>query len=399
MFIGKNLENIRLLKGLSRKNLAESIQISEQAVWQYEVKNMMPEINKIYDLSREFNVKTSYFLTEPKEEFHKESVDKHAIAFRASNQYVSTKHLNKQFYQAIYLTNLTDYLFSFIKSPYMYIIDVVDEVEKITKQDVNNRVIIKRVAQKARELLLKDKYNQELLFTLEKAGVIIYEKSIDKDADAFSFWSKAGVPYIILGSNKGVAVRRNFDIAHELGHLLLHKHIQFDLLTHEEHKEIENEANIFASEFLLPEQDFKEDFGKLSKKSNPDYFKVLKEKWYVSIQAMGMRAYYLDLITSSQYRYFWSSIYKKNYKVMEPLDDEIKLTHPVKMNSLLDLLFKKKVITPQKLLDNLQVEPEFLKEIANIDYKLFDKYIEKEREEQKESLMNDFIDISNYRSK
>ncbi|PTJ02397.1 zinc peptidase, partial [Staphylococcus simulans] len=58
MFIGKNLENIRLLKGLSRKNLAESIQISEQAVWQYEVKNMMPEINKIYDLSREFNVKT-----------------------------------------------------------------------------------------------------------------------------------------------------------------------------------------------------------------------------------------------------------------------------------------------------------------------------------------------------
>ncbi|PTJ48976.1 transcriptional regulator, partial [Staphylococcus simulans] len=31
MFIGKNLENIRLLKGLSRKNLAESIQISEQA--------------------------------------------------------------------------------------------------------------------------------------------------------------------------------------------------------------------------------------------------------------------------------------------------------------------------------------------------------------------------------
>ncbi|WP_241962880.1 ImmA/IrrE family metallo-endopeptidase, partial [Staphylococcus simulans] len=229
----------------------------------------------------------------------------------------------------------------------MYIVDVVDEVEKITKQDVTNRVIIKRVAQKARELLLKDKYNQELLFTLEKAGVIIYEKSIDKDADAFSFWSEAGVPYIILGSNKGVAVRRNFDIAHELGHLLLHKHIQFDLLTHEEHKEIENEANIFASEFLLPEQDFKEDFGKIPKKSNPDYFKVLKEKWYVSIQAMGMRAYYLDLITSSQYRYFWSSIYKKNYKVMEPLDDEIKLMHPVKMNRLFDLLFKKKVIIPQ----------------------------------------------------
>ncbi len=37
----------------------------------------------------------------------------------------------------------------------------------------------------------------------------------------------------------------------------------------------------------------------MTKKSNPDYLAVLKEKWYVSIQAIAMRAYYLGLM--SQY--------------------------------------------------------------------------------------------------
>lgn len=68
---------------------------------------------------------------------------------------------------------------------------------------------------------------------------------------------KDQTPFIILGTNKGVAVRRNFDLAHELGHLVLHRHIQFDLLSPEEYKTIEHEADIFASEFLLPEEAFK----------------------------------------------------------------------------------------------------------------------------------------------
>lgn len=53
------------------------------------------------------------------------------------------------------------------------------------------------------------------------------------------------------------------------------------------------------------------------KKSNPDYLAVLKEKWYVSIQAIAMRAYYLGLMSSTQYRYFWASLNKKGYKSKE----------------------------------------------------------------------------------
>lgn len=64
----------------------------------------------------------------------------------------------------------------------------------------------------------------------------------------------------------------------------------------------------------------------MTKKSNPDYLAVLKEKWYVSIQAIAMRAYYLGLMSSTQYRYFWASLNKKGYKSKEPLDDVIEMS-------------------------------------------------------------------------
>ncbi len=57
--------------------------MSEQAIWQYETKNMMPEISKIYDMTSIFNVKSSYFISEQPEELLINSVDKHSIAFRA----------------------------------------------------------------------------------------------------------------------------------------------------------------------------------------------------------------------------------------------------------------------------------------------------------------------------
>ncbi len=59
----------------------------------------------------------SYFISEQPEELLINSVDKHSIAFRAKNYKVSTKLLNKQYYQAMYLSNLTSYLFSFVTIP------------------------------------------------------------------------------------------------------------------------------------------------------------------------------------------------------------------------------------------------------------------------------------------
>lgn len=357
MFIGKNLEYVRKLNALSRKELSEKINVSEQAIWQYETKNMMPEISKIYDMTSIFNVKSSYFISEQPEELLINSVDKHSIAFRAKNYKVSTKLLNKQYYQAMYLSNLTSYLFSFVTIPDNIILSLINNLDELLNgnlESLNKKESIKEIAKVVRAKILQDESNEALLFMLEKAGIVIYEKRINDSIDAYSFWSKDQTPFIILGTNRGVAVRRNFDLAHE--------------------------ADIFASEFLLPEEAFKKDFDQMTKKSNPDYLAVLKEKWYVSIQAIAMRAYYLGLMSSTQYRYFWASLNKKGYKSKEPLDDVIEMSRPVKMNSLLKLYFDRNILTPQKLLNYLKVDETFLNHLAGINLKLFKDYVNENRE-------------------
>lgn len=199
------------------------------------------------------------------------------------------------------------------------------------------------------------------------------------------------MPYIVLNHNNDFAVKSVFDVAHELGHLLLHKHIQFDLLTYEEFQDIEREANIFAASFLLPEQAFKEDMKKVSNLSNPDDYTPLKQKWYVSIKAMGQRAYELGLLTSEEYIAFCHATHEKQYEAVEPLDDTLARRHPIKITAHLEYMFVRKLITPQKLLDILKVETEFLTQLANINQSLFDKFIKKE---PKEILKYDFIDTS-----
>ena len=70
--------------------------------------------------------------------------------------------------------------------------------------------------------------------------------------------------YLVL--KKKSSVRRNFDLAHELGHLLMHKHIDMDSLDKKELRRVEHEANDFASYFLLPKDEFIKNFQELSKK-------------------------------------------------------------------------------------------------------------------------------------
>lgn len=87
------------------------------------------------------------------------------------------------------------------------------------------------------------------MFLVEKSGIFIFEKAIGEEIDVYSLWTNSDRPFIILGNMKRSSVRRNFDIAHELGHLLLHYKVEFTNLDTKEHKNIENEANLFAGAF------------------------------------------------------------------------------------------------------------------------------------------------------
>ena len=67
--------------------------------------------------------------------------------------------------------------------------------------------------------------------------------------DAFSEWrADEDMPYVILNSSKESAARSRFDIAHELGHMIIHRHLR-RMPQREDHifKLIESQAHHFAS--------------------------------------------------------------------------------------------------------------------------------------------------------
>lgn len=83
---------------------------------------------------------------------------------------------------------------------------------------------------------------------------------------------------------------KNFTIAHELGHWVLHRH-----LLGEQSKQIEREADLFAVYLLMPEQMVRAEFAKLNSQrliqclSAEIKLSSMAQKFRVSRQAMSIR--------------------------------------------------------------------------------------------------------------
>jgi len=142
---------------------------------------------------------------------------------------------------------------------------------------------------------------------LEDAGIlIILSKFNTRFFDAVSFTTRTG-RYVIFVNSEMSWDRIRFSLAHECAHIIMHRF---------PHDKIEDEANEFAGEFLMPEKEIRSylsdvSFGNLAN---------LKRYWKVSMQALLMRSYQLNKITYNQYRYAWIRMSKAGYKLKEPID-------------------------------------------------------------------------------
>ena len=99
------------------------------------------------------------------------------------------------------------------------------------------------------------------------------------------------------------------------------------ILTREEFKAKEKEANEFAAAFLMPETTFASDA--VLEPQNLDYYKQIKRKWKVSIAAMLYRSCDLGIITQSQYQYMMRIMQNKGWRKSEPLDNTLRAAKTV----------------------------------------------------------------------
>lgn len=143
---------------------------------------------------------------------------------------------------------------------------------------------------------------------LESKGVRVFSLSENtRNVDAFSCW-RDNEPYIFLNTFK-TPERSRFDAAHELAHLVLHKHGG-----PQQGRQAEYEAQAFASSFLMPKADV---VATIPYVMSLQQIIEKKSRWGVSASALSYRLHKMGTLTDWQYRTFVIQI-NRNFGTKEP---------------------------------------------------------------------------------
>lgn len=159
-----------------------------------------------------------------------------------------------------------------------------------------------------------------MMRVVENAGAIVsFFGGVSERVDALSIDRPR--PMIIRSEAKPAACRLRFDLAHECGHLVMHKGI----VTGD--KATEDQANRFASAFLLPRSAFIHEFPR-GRMLNWQIIFEMKLRWKVSASAILRRAYDLKMLSADQYRTGCIHLSKTGQRKFERYDDVIVAEEP-----------------------------------------------------------------------
>jgi Zn-dependent peptidase ImmA (M78 family) len=147
----------------------------------------------------------------------------------------------------------------------------------------------------------------DLTRAVEAAGIIVVSSSMAGSAvDGVTFSAPGLPPLIVLNANQP-ADRMRFTLAHELGHLVMHRTQPTRLM--------EEQANEFASCLLMPAQDIRPYFNR---RVDLRLLAELKPVWRMSMAALLIRARSLGLVEYNQERYLWQQFSIAKIRLSEP---------------------------------------------------------------------------------
>jgi len=159
---------------------------------------------------------------------------------------------------------------------------------------------------------------------IEDAGVVVFDCHFDT-----RFFSGMSLPtqeinYVIFVNGNMPGDRMRFTLAHELAHIIMHQ-----IPT----PSMEEEADRFAAELLMPSHEVRSQFYKVSL----ERLAVLKRYWKVSMAALLQHARRLNRITEHKYRSLWTEMGKVGYRLQEPEELEIPPDKPSLISELIEL--------------------------------------------------------------
>ena len=369
-FYGERLRSARMYRGLTLTELAKRTEISKQSISLYENDNNTPDYMKVRLLASELNFPYDYF-------FQKDSyAAKTETTYFRSLASATKKDRTAQSIKLEYVAKMYEILLEFITFPEMNLpsVDFVgcDDVFECENEDAIQE--IEDIAAQVRKYWdIGTGPIKDLQYLLEKNGIIVTGFDTNEDKiDAFSqrtIVAGNDIYFIAVALGNRPEGRIRFDMAHELGHILLHPWSEdLEAITKDEFKARERQANMFASAFLLPRDSFGKDIA--SYPTDLKYYQFLKNKWKVSIQTMIYRTHQLGIMSDNQYQYLMRQVSKNGWRIKEPGDVPYSLNENI-FQGAIDLLIEQNVLTAKEILDlfkknGVTLYPEDMEELLHL---------------------------------
>ncbi len=356
-FNGERLKQARVIRGMTVAELAEKVAQQRQTLSMYEINKSQPSESTMEAISRELRF--------PKQFFYEESVGNQGTVYFRSLLTTNKRYRSEQIAKMKILTQIYRFLQDYIEFP------------EFDSSDIPSGISPDEAAAYLREIWeLGQRPIENIVTLVEQHGILVttFSTSTD-DIDAFS------EPLVVDGSstfliaysnNKTSAARVHFDIAHELGHIVMHEWSEdIEDLSKEEFRAREQQANDFAAAFLLPPDAFRNDLL-AGEPYSLAYYKQLKRKWRVSIAAMIRRARDLNVITTEDYQMLLRTMQRRGQRKEEPLDDVLVTASPALLKTSVIMLLRESVFTAQEFMDELSsdyglsIYPEDIEELLSL---------------------------------
>lgn len=349
-FNGQRLKEALQFREKKMTELADETGISKQSLSLYANDGNVPPFDNVIKIARALDFPTDFFMSE---DLCTSSTGNTYFRSQAS---ATKKSRNAQKIKLEYVSKMYEVILNYMNVPELNIPDTsaINVPEDIANVDSDRAVNeIEKLAKLVREHWnLGNGPIDNLQYALQSNGIIVTGfRDVDTDIDAFSqqITIDGKVVYIIaLAIGSKPIERLRFDMAHELGHILMHMWGEDNEdISKDEFNAREKQANMFASALLLPNETFSKSVSAYP--TNIDYYLALKKKWKVSMQAMMYRARQLDIISTNQFQYMMRTMSKNGNRTYEPGDKPGEIGDTI-FQAALDMLFEGGYLTVRELL-------------------------------------------------
>lgn len=321
MSIGERIKLARKKNMMSMDQLAQFADVSKMAISKYESNKDIPSSSVLIKLAQALDVSFEYLLRPERQRIQLIAYRKHASLKVKEEEAI---HAQVQDWVERYLD--VDELIVGVKEKPDYSTYKVDSIEQIEGFSLD----------------LRQKWNlgedaiENIIELLEDRGIRVGLVSGVEDFDACTLWYD-DEPVLVTKANLS-GDRQRFNLAHELGHLVLR--ISPDL-------DEEKCAHRFAASFLIPAETVRRELGEKRFSLDPNELYLLKKKYGISMQALIYRAKDLGIISESSaqriFRRFSVAGWRKN-EPGEPIPAEI----PQKMRRLIFRGLAEDLISPAR---------------------------------------------------